>query len=242
MIFDFHTHIFPEKIAARTLKILKQNIMDMQKCEEPPIYTDATLAGLKKSMKENNIDYSLVLPIATTVKQSQNINNYAASFSGQDNVFSLGSVHPMQEQPEKELERIKELGLRGIKLHPEYQGVYINSPECKRVLKKCAELNLIVVAHTGRDVGMPPPVKCTPQLLYYALQEVPDVTFVAAHMGGWGMWDEVKKYLLNTSVYFDTAFSFKFMGKYEFKEFLNSQIYSSERILPGVAKNKTLRI
>jgi len=222
MIFDFHTHIFPDKIAEKTVCILKKNIMDVQGGEEPTTYTDATVLSLKKSMEENNIDYSLVLPIATNTKQSETINSFAASINGKDGIFSLGSVHPMQENVENEIERIKSLGLKGIKLHPEYQNIYINSPECINVLKKCSELNLIVISHTGADIGMKPPVKCTPQMLYDALQRVPDITFVAAHMGGWDMWDDVKKYLLGTSVYFDTAFSYEFMGQEKFYEFINA--------------------
>lgn len=216
MIFDFHTHIFPDKIAPRTIQILKQNIVDIQHCEEPEAYTDGTLSGLKESMHKNGVDYSLVLPIATTTKQSETINNFAASINGKDNIFSFGSIHPLQENAIEELERIKSLGLCGIKLHPEYQGVYINQKESEAVLKKCAELNLVVAIHAGRDIGMLPPIKSSPQMIYDVLQRVPDVKLVAAHMGSWKLWDDVEKYLVGTSVYFDTSFSFDFMAKEQF--------------------------
>ncbi len=219
MIFDFHTHIFPDKIAEKTIKILKQNIIDIQGWT-PPSFTDATLSGLKKSMSDSGIDFSLVLPIATTPRQSATINAFAAQINGHDNIFSFGSVHPFEDTPEETLEKVKEYNLKGIKLHPQYQDVYMDSPEMLKVLKKCEELGLMVLVHSGVDVGKEPPVKCTPKMIYDVMQKVPSLTLIAAHMGGWDMWDDVRKYLIGTSVYFDTAYAHEFMGEELFHEFL----------------------
>ena len=53
MIYDFHTHVFPDKIASKTIDKLEgyANIK---------AYTDGTLTGLKKSMKAGNIDCSII--------------------------------------------------------------------------------------------------------------------------------------------------------------------------------------
>lgn len=227
MIIDFHTHIFPEKIAARTLEVLKDNTEKIEGAR-PTAHTDGTVTGLKRSMIENNIDYSVVLPIATTIKQSTTINNFAQSINN-NNIFSLGSVHPMQSNWESELERIKELGLLGIKLHPEYQEVYIDSPECIRVLKKCEQLDLIVVLHAGKDVGMPPPVHCTPRMLSNALEYVDGSKIIAAHMGGWRMWDEVEKHLIGKPLYLDTSYSLHEMSDEYVIHIINA--HSSKKIL-----------
>ncbi len=222
MIFDFHTHIFPERIAPRTLEVLKQNIVDVQHCDTPTTYTDATVSGLRQSMSSSGVDSALVLPIATTPKQSGTINSFAAEINGQGGIYSLGSVHPKQERVRDELERIFQLGLRGIKLHPEYQNVYINEQATIEVLKICRELGLIVVMHAGEDVGMLPPPKSSPAMIYDAMQHVPDLRLVCAHMGSWNMWDDVERYLVGTSVYFDTSFSFGFMGKERFSYIINA--------------------
>ncbi len=211
MIIDFHTHIFPDKIAERTVKILEENILKMQGHPEYAVIP-ATLDALRNSMKRNGVDYSVVLPIATTLTQSTSINRFAAEINNTDGIFSLGSLHPMQGNWEETLFDIKAKGLRGIKLHPEYQEVYIDSPEAIRVLKKCAELDLLVVLHTGYDVGFPPPSHCLPDRLRRAMDAVPDVTVVAAHMGGWKAWDDVEKYLVGTRVYLDTSYAVSFMS------------------------------
>ena len=69
MIVDFHTHIFPDKIAERTIEVLEQNIINIQGKKYGAVIP-ATLDALKKSMSENGITYSVVLPIATAPKQT----------------------------------------------------------------------------------------------------------------------------------------------------------------------------
>ena len=56
MIIDFHTHIFPDKIAAGV-------ISQLSSAGGITPHTDGTLAGLKKSMKDGGIDASVVLPV-----------------------------------------------------------------------------------------------------------------------------------------------------------------------------------
>lgn len=66
---------------------------------------------------------------------------------------------------------------------------------------------LIVVMHSGADIGFPGVEKCSPAMLRDALNQAGPVTLVAAHMGGWRNWQEVPEYLLDTGIYLDTAFS-----------------------------------
>ncbi|MCH5188657.1 MAG: amidohydrolase family protein [Oscillospiraceae bacterium] len=206
MIIDFHTHIFPDKIAARAVKVLEENLAKVQGTPEYAVIP-ATLDALRESMRSNHIDISVVLPIATTLTQSTSINNFAASINGTDGIISFGSLHPMQENWEQTLYDIKEKGLPGIKLHPEYQQFYIDSPESVRILKKCEELGLLVTLHAGKDVGYDPPVHCMPERLRRVLDIVSGENIIAAHLGGWAVWDDVEKYLVGTPVYFDTAYT-----------------------------------
>lgn len=214
MVIDFHTHIFPDKIAEKTIKLLEQNILDLEGTAHNA-FLNGTLADLKNSMNENGIDYSVVLPIATTVTQSTTINNFAETINEKHNIFSFGSVHPMQENAEEELERIASMGLLGIKLHPEYQGVYIDSPECIKVLKKAESIGLLAVLHTGRDIGIKPPVHCEPERLKKAVSQLENggSNIIAAHMGGWKMWDEVYTHLAGSNIMLDTSYSVGIMER-----------------------------
>lgn len=212
MVIDFHTHCFPDKISSRAIKNLEENIFKIQG-ENFPARNNGSLQGLKQNMQVDNIDYSVVLPIATTITQSGTINSYAKEINGKDGIISFGSVHPMQDDYDRVLEGICESGLKGIKLHPEYQGVYVNSPEVIRVLKKADELGLYVVLHSGRDIGMPEPVHCIPEHLNHVLDHVSGYKIIAAHMGAWQLWNDVEKHLVGTPIIFDTSYLKDFIDK-----------------------------
>lgn len=203
MVIDFHTHVFPEKIASHTLEVLKRGIAKQQG-EEYPAYTDATPSGLRASMRKNGIDLSVVMPIATKPRQTETINRYAKEITA-EGLISFGSVHPAQPDAEDVLSSLAEQGFCGIKLHPEFQDFYIDSPESLKILKKAEELGLLVTVHAGKDVGMPPPVHCTPERLKNILGEIRGDRLIAAHLGGFGMWEDVERYLVGTPIYMDTA-------------------------------------
>ena len=204
MIIDFHTHIFPEKIAPRAIASLQDGVRRVEGVESEA-YTDATYGGLVKSMDENGVNMSIVLPIVTNPEKPDGINNYAETIRN-SRVLSLGSVHPMQENAPDAVRELKSRGFIGIKMHPEFQQCYIDSPESLAVLKAAEEENMLVVLHTGADIGIPPPVHCTPKQLKNALGYVEGSNIVAAHLGGWRQWEEVYDTLALTPIYMDIAF------------------------------------
>ena len=211
MIIDFHTHTFPDRIAASTVSLLAA------RAHIRP-FSDATQSGLLSSMKTAGIDGSVILPVATAPRQVAHINDSSAlinrTFLNEDGtaaespfLISLGCMHPELENWEEELERIASMGLLGIKIHPIYQGIRLDDPRFVRILKKCGQLGLIVCAHAGDDIGFPGVVKCSPEMARRALDEAGEVTMVLAHMGGWRNWEDVPKYLKDTQAYIDTSFS-----------------------------------
>lgn len=230
MIIDFHTHIFPDKIAGRTIDILEQNIEQVEGCIHKA-FIPATHEALLGSMQKQEVDYSVVLPIATTPTQSPSINRFAAQINGKDHLFSFGSIHPLQPDWEAALEEVKEYGLPGIKLHPEYQQVFVDSPEYIHIFKKAEELGLLVVLHAGLDIGVKPPSHGLPVHLSHVLQEVSGEGIIAAHMGGYRAWDEVERYLVGTPIRFDTSFSLSEIPKEQALRLIRS--HGAEKILFG---------
>lgn len=203
MIIDFHTHTFPDKVAATAIPKLSQT---GQICP----FTDGTNNGLIASAKSAGINYSLLLPVATTPKQVASINASACKINHtqfSSGLLSFASIHPHSEDWREELMRIAGLGFKGIKIHPVYQQVDICDIHYLRILSKAAELGLMVVTHSGIDLGYPEALNCTPQKIRSAIDAVPNVTLICAHMGGWLMWEEAIEYLADTHVYLDTSFS-----------------------------------
>ena len=206
-LIDFHTHAFPDALAPGALDQLVRNTRAYAAVYgDAHPHTDATLAGLAASSRRAGLDTSLVLPIATSPKPSHTLNDFAAAADRYPGLRSFGSVHPRNPDCLAELERVKALGLRGIKLHPEYQGCYADGPETVEVVRKAAELGLWVVFHAGADIGMPPPVHCTPERVVRLRQAAPDARIVLAHFGGYRMWDEVLAHLPEMDVYLDTSY------------------------------------
>lgn len=229
MLIDFHSHIFPDRIAQGALKSLSDSIVKYQGVRYPH-YTDGTLNGILKSMDQNGVDISVILPIATKPTQTDSIISFAKSIQG-ERIASFASLHPEQEDWQSILEGVAEFGFKGIKLHPEYQSFYIDSKRSLEILRKCEELGLYVTLHTGFDYGMPPPAHCQPDRLKRALEYVSGKYIIAAHLGAFANWDEVEKHLVGTDINFDTAFISKFISPEQCKRIILN--HGADKILFG---------
>ena len=203
MIIDIHTHTFPDKIAAATLDKLKHLSHTIP-------FTDGTAVGLAASMARAGVDRSVVMPVATSPRQVPHVNDASARMNelgAQTGVLSFGCMHPDFDGWKEELARVRDLGLKGIKLHPQYQDTDFDDPRYLRILDRCGELGLVVLTHAGLDIGMPGKDNCAPEMVARALAQVGPVKLVLAHMGGWRQWDRVEALLPGTGVYLDTSFS-----------------------------------
>jgi len=198
LIIDFHTHAFPDAVAGGALQILAQ------RAGIAPVY-DGTVQGLRGAMRRSGVTLSVVQPVASKVSQVRAINDWAAEIS-HDEVIAFGSVHPDFTDLDAELGRLVGLGLRGIKLHPEYQEFFPDDERMDAVYAAAAKWHLIVLFHAGEDVGLPT-VRSTPAAFASVLDRFPDLTVVLAHMGGWRQWDEVVRLLAGRDVYLETSFT-----------------------------------
>lgn len=225
MIIDFHVHAFPDALAAKALPLLS-------KCSGgvKPNY-DATISGLESYLAKNNVDYAVVLNIATNPHQEKKVNDFAISLLEKKNIIPFGSVHPDSPNALSELERLAKAGIRGIKLHPDYQHFFVDDEKMFPIYKKIAELGFITVFHAGVDIGYPNPVHCTPERLLRVLDLFDDAPVVAAHFGGWLLWDSVLEDLCGTKVYLDTAFSSGKMPPDYAKELIKA--HGADKVLLG---------
>ena len=238
MIIDFHTHAFPDRIAPKAIPILEAN-------GKIPAYTNGTILDLKNKMDVAKIDYSLVLPVATSEHQVKKINDFAISVNNDyknTHILSFGGLHPDYIDYEEEIIRLKESGIKGIKLHPPYQDTFIDDIKYINIIDKAFEFGLIVILHAGIDIGIEGETKVTPDRILKLLDSLKHKgTLVLAHMGSWGMWDEVYDKLLGRDIYIDTAFSLgsikqedkviPLLDKEEFKRFVLK--HGSDKILFG---------
>lgn len=221
MIIDFHVHCFPDELAPKAVKALTE-------CSGVQAQLDGTVANVKESMRNAGINHSVVLSIATRPAQTEKINTWSAQIQDKS-ITAFGSIHPDYNEWARELKRIKELGLKGIKFHPDYQNFFVDELRMFKVYELACELDLIIIFHAGVDIGLPAPYKCTPDRLLKVVKEFPGAKIAAAHMGGYSYWDEVERKLVGEDVYFDTSYSIGWMDSAQLKRILRN--HDNKKIL-----------
>lgn len=215
MIIDFHTHIFPDKIAQKTVDYLS-NLGGL------PAHTNGTLTDLCTKLEKAGVERSIALPVLTAPHQFDSVLSFTqtvnAQFSeGKHGVLSFAGIHPLCDDLEGKMAQIKSLGYKGVKIHPDYQGVFFDDERYIKILTLAKEHDLIVVTHAGIDIGFrDKPVRCTPDRVLRALEKVSGVKLVLAHYGASEMEDEVYEKLAGLPVYFDTAFVLEHISKDKF--------------------------
>ena len=203
MIIDFHTHTFPEKISSRVVK--KLGITAHIKA-----YTDGSIENLAASMKKAGVSYSVNLPVMTSPEQVEKINSSmiedreALLARG---IIAFGGLHPDYTDYKKEIRRLREHHIAGIKLHPAYQNINLDDIRMLRIIDCASEEGLIVLTHAGIDIGIYDRNYCSVAHILKVIDEVHPEKFVLAHMGNWDCWQDVERDLAGAPVWLDTAFS-----------------------------------
>ncbi len=198
MIIDIHTHTFPEKIAPRALAGLASTSF-----LTPAL--DGTLPCLRAAMAEDGVDISVLQPIATAPHQVPKLNDAAIENNRLDGIISFGAMHPLYPDKETEFQRLADEGIKGIKLHPDFQQVCIDDTAVIETLKLCSKYGLIAMIHGGLDISYPEINKSTPERLRRILPLLGDAVIIYAHLGGFGYFEQSVRYLSDTDIFIDTA-------------------------------------
>jgi predicted TIM-barrel fold metal-dependent hydrolase len=195
VVIDFHVHAFPDNIAIKAMPSLAETANTIP-------YTDGTVSGVLDSMKTAGVDKSCILSIATKEGQTEKITDWAHNINSDfNNITAFGSVHPEYKNFKSEIKRMKSLGIKGVKFHPDYQMFFVDDKKMYPIYKELIENEMIIVFHAGLDIGLPAPYHCTPLRLKKVLDAFPDNKIIAAHMGGFSYWDDVEKYLMGTKLF-----------------------------------------
>ncbi len=207
MVIDFHTHVFPDEIAAGVVETLRSRTR-----ERVDPAGDGTMAQLMTQMNAAGIDRAVLCPIATKPEQFDAILHFAQAIrhglcgaQAQRMLIPFASVHPAAPERFRQLEQIAACGIRGIKLHPYYQKFSLDSAATIDLLRCCRDLNLAVLCHCGRDIGFPDSDCCTPAKVADLCEKADGIQFIAAHLGGWRMWHEALRHLVGRAVWLDTS-------------------------------------
>lgn len=223
MIIDMHTHIFADSLAPRALA-------QLQETANIPAYTNLTEADTRAKLEEWGVDLAVVQPIATKPAQQHTINTWAQGIQhGQ--LVSFGTVFAPDPSALDTVDEIVSLGLRGVKLHPDYQRFDADDPSVFPVYEKIAQAGLPVTFHAGYDPVSKDHTHCTPAMLARVHEAVPDLTIIAAHLGGYAMADESEALLAGKDIYMDISMAVQFCDFAQFERIVLK--HGTDRILYG---------
>ena len=176
--------------------------------------TDAGPESHQKGVVDSAQKFMVIAPptaVATLLARKQSndfVSEYISKFPGRG--VGLCSIHPADEGAVEEVERgMTDLGLKGLKLSPVYQGFDPWDPKAWALYDKVNELNGVVMFHMGG--GYPPSATLewgNPILLDKIGRKYTDLRIIVAHFGQPMMEETVVLMRKNKNIWTDLSARF----------------------------------
>lgn len=218
-IVDVHVHIFPEKIAAKAVAATGNYYgIGMSR--------GGTVAEAREGLKNAGIARAVVHSTATRPDQVEAVNDFIADACAKYADFvGFGTLHPYMEGLEREVERIRALGLKGVKVHADFQNFKIDELRVRHMYRALGDLPLLM------HMGDAKTENTTPERLANLIEMFPSLTVIGAHFGGYSVWDRAAKVLKGSGIYVDTSSSLMFISPGKTRELID--VFGADRCLFG---------
>lgn len=225
-IVDVHTHCFPDFLAEKAIQSLIKNTghVGSLACH------DGTLRGLGQSMEKAGITKSVIASIATKPDQVESILEWSLSIKS-EKFEPFISIHQDFKNFQSLLKTARENGIRGVKVHPHYQGFMVDDEKLFPLYEEFMRHGFIVLFHSGQDFAFPHTDNASVFRMKKVIEKFSDMKVILAHYGSYQEWDDVSKELAGTDVYFETSFALAEAGEDVFINIL--QKHSDDKILFG---------
>lgn len=220
-IIDSHCHIYPEKIVEKAVaatdafyEVKSQNV--------------GTTSDLLTKCKKAGVDHAIIQSVATSPKQVKSINEFIAKevVAAEGFFTGLGTIHPESEDMRADIDHLIELGLKGVKIHPDIQKFKLDDYRLLKAYELCEERNLPILMHTGDyryDFS-------NPNRLLPILNTYTSLTVIGAHLGGWSIWEEAcDKFAGLPNFFVDCSSSFYQLDKNIAKDIIKR--YGADKVL-----------
>ncbi|MBE6631733.1 MAG: amidohydrolase [Ruminococcaceae bacterium] len=222
-ITDVHCHVYPEKIASRAVE-------SVGRFYDIPMGLDGTVDTLLRESKKAGIGRMLIHSVATKPAQVETINRFISdTVKEHPEVFTgYGTLHPDSEDVAYDIDRLMDMGLKGVKLHPDIQGFKLDDFRCLKIYEICEKKSLPVLLHTGDSrYDLSNPNRLEPITRIYE-----NLIFIGAHFGGYSMWDEAERLCAGIpNLYFDCSSSLFAISPEKGAELV--RVYGADRVFFG---------
>jgi uncharacterized protein len=184
MIIDSHMHIGQEELLTPDMvQFFKQkNIWDDIRQKISP-------EGVIANMNRCGVDQGVIFPLTFMPLNGewQRMNDMTAKYVREypDRLIGFAIINPKEIKDSlKELDRCKrELGFKGLKIHPSMQESFCNSEDLFSIYQFCQDENLPILFHTGASLPSHSDKFSHPVLLDDVAVRFPDLKIIIAHMG-----------------------------------------------------------
>ena len=193
MIIDGHMHVWPDKIAGRALGSPTSGLRR---------FGDGTVDSARETLERGGVDRGVCLAVADAPERLEAANRFVGQLP-QDRFIGFGSVHPGRT-PEENRASLRENGLRGVKVHPLFQGFSLDDRRLWDILDALRG-EFVAVLHVGREEAEGENTRATPRMVADIARAFPDLDVIAAHFGGYHAQDEAEEDLRGVGVYVDTS-------------------------------------
>ncbi len=211
-IINCHCHIYPEKIVTKAVESIG-NFYNLN------MFYDGRLQTLVGESEKNGITHNIIFSVATKPAQTKAINEFIAEevSLNSNRFFGVGTIHPDTSDLKGDIEHLIELGLKGVKLHPDIQKIAVDDSRCMEIFRAC-EGKLPVILHTGDkryDYS-------NPNRLKTVLKEFPELCVIGAHFCGYSVWDKVTELAdYRKNLYVDCSSSLAYLSPEKARELID---------------------
>ena len=218
---DFHSHVYPDAIAPKAADSIREFYHlgdDAMDDKVQTLLEQGTKAGIEKFV---------ILPVALRPSRTRHINDFILEeVAKEDRFYGYGTIHAGMENLCEEVEYIMANGLRGLKMHPDSQVFAIDDPRLFPVYDMIGD-QLPILFHMGDhrfDYSHP-------ARLRKVLDLFPKLKVIAAHFGGYSMYDTAAELLYDKDCFFDVSSSLMFMEEGVAEKYINH--YGAQRFVYG---------
>jgi predicted TIM-barrel fold metal-dependent hydrolase len=197
MYVDIHTHVFHPRIAEKAKLRLTEHYKLPCRCKGTP-------EDLLMRAQRCGIDHCVALCAATSAAQVNPCNAYAGHLQyAYPEITAFGSIHPDCEDWKEQIDKLRQWGVRGLKLHPDFQGFWLDDPRLLPIFEE-VQHDFALMIHIGDRL---PPEKnpSCPYKMAKILDNFPDLRVIAAHLGGYRQWGHSLQALVGRNVWMDTS-------------------------------------
>lgn len=216
MLIDCHAHAFADKIADKAV----QQLIDYY---QMPTTNGGRFSDLINAANQAKLDAFLLLVAATKPEQVKPANDWVLEIASQSRtdmqrltgqkqvpgIIPFGTYHSSDPNWEAEINRLRTAGIKGIKLHPEFQGIDLADPRLNPFFEEIGD-RFVLLIHVG-DPKVSSLNYSTPRKVAAILKKFPKIKIIAAHLGGLFFWDEVLEVLAGKDLYLDTSSALSFI-------------------------------